>query len=310
MSRNRRKGAFTLVELLVVIAVISVLAALLLPALQGALESARRISCLSQHRQVSLATTFFADDHDDHLPRVVEDWQSGNRDLVSDGNTTNFYCGITSYSWGQGRKWCGGANFRHRNGPNNQCIGFGALLGKGYVDDPALMWCPTFIRPPLREGPSALIGQWHWDYRGTLLNNSSEEINPYEDIWGAIERGEDDWVPAGVRGTYFTGIAQHWWPQPHPTFLTRTVVANNYREDWCSPLYTSCMNFGIRADTFERTAHRLDGVNGAFYDGSARWIMRQEVGVGPLDFETATGGGSYYHRNPAVQKWGRRDARP
>jgi prepilin-type N-terminal cleavage/methylation domain-containing protein len=306
MRRNRH--AFTLVELLVVIAVISVLASLLLPALQAAMESARRIVCLSQHRQVSLATTFFADDHDDHLPRVVKDWESGNRDLVSDGGTTNGYCNITSYQFGQGGKHCGGANFR-RDG--DECVGFGALLGKGYVDDPALMWCPTFIRPPLIEGPSGYIVRWHWDYRGTLLTGASREVNPYEDIWGAIERGEDDWAPAyGIYGDYFTGIAQHWWPQPHPTFLTRTVVANNYREDWCSPLYTSCMNNGIRADTFERTAHRLDGVNGAFYDGSARWITRQEVGVGPLDFETATAGSPYHQRDPAVQKWGREDARP
>jgi len=53
-----RRG-FTLVELLVVIAVVSVLVALLLPAIQAARESARRAVCQSNLRQVGLALTAF-----------------------------------------------------------------------------------------------------------------------------------------------------------------------------------------------------------------------------------------------------------
>jgi len=50
------------VELLVVIAIISVLAALLLPALQGALESARRVACLGQTRQMHFVWEFYVGD--------------------------------------------------------------------------------------------------------------------------------------------------------------------------------------------------------------------------------------------------------
>jgi len=60
--------AFTLIELLVVIAIIAILAAMLLPVLSRAKESGRRISCLNNLKQLSLAAQVFVDDNGGNYP--------------------------------------------------------------------------------------------------------------------------------------------------------------------------------------------------------------------------------------------------
>ncbi|MBX3733643.1 MAG: prepilin-type N-terminal cleavage/methylation domain-containing protein [Verrucomicrobiae bacterium] len=65
---RRGFAGFTLIELLVAVAILAILAGLMLPALAGARERARRAACLNNVRQFTLAALVYAGDHQQTLP--------------------------------------------------------------------------------------------------------------------------------------------------------------------------------------------------------------------------------------------------
>ena len=67
-EKMKRNKGFTLIELLVVIAIIAILSSLILPVLSRAREQARRAVCMSNLRQIGIATFLYADDYDGRVP--------------------------------------------------------------------------------------------------------------------------------------------------------------------------------------------------------------------------------------------------
>ena len=79
-----RKG-FTLIELLVVIAIIAILAAILFPVFARAREKARQSSCLSNVKQLALATLMYCQDYDEMIPYDDLDYDGSGDEAAGDG---------------------------------------------------------------------------------------------------------------------------------------------------------------------------------------------------------------------------------
>jgi prepilin-type N-terminal cleavage/methylation domain-containing protein/prepilin-type processing-associated H-X9-DG protein len=109
---NKQTNAFTLVELCVVVAIIGVLTAILLPAVQVAREAARRLRCLNNMKQIGIAEHNFADVNGTYTPGGigrrgmtkhvgVGTWKNpNNTDLTKPADPTyaDKRNGITEYS--------------------------------------------------------------------------------------------------------------------------------------------------------------------------------------------------------------------
>ncbi len=87
-TRYARSQGFTLIEMLVVIAIIAILSSLIVPSVNGALRAAKRVSCASSLRQSGLAIMMYAGDNNNFLPAMRHGGWSGNDGSISDGPAT------------------------------------------------------------------------------------------------------------------------------------------------------------------------------------------------------------------------------
>ena len=152
--RKRKAFGFTLIELLVVIAIIAILAALLMPALELARESARRVACLDQLRQISLATIMFANDREGYLPTNSEHqglWFGGYSPDGSGQSMDFARYGLKADEWHVSSLW------------GTTVMG---TKGYGYLSGNHLMACPSrtdHYGPPTVMPWDMVVAQQKWN---------------------------------------------------------------------------------------------------------------------------------------------------
>jgi prepilin-type N-terminal cleavage/methylation domain-containing protein len=89
LGDTRARRAFTLVELLAVITIIAILAALLLPALAQGRAHAKRVQCIHQLQQLGAGFHLFAHDHNNQFPMAVPMASGGSLEFAQNGYLVN-----------------------------------------------------------------------------------------------------------------------------------------------------------------------------------------------------------------------------
>jgi len=154
VSTNRRANAFTLIELLVVIAIIAILAAILFPVFAQAREAARKTSCLSNLKQLTLGANMYQADYDGRLVVGGYDCEDFARNISIPGCSENNPVPTLQWQW----------------------------VIQPYVKNLQIFRCPSDPRPEENSLISYGINNWGTDPDNRSGKNEAVLVRPAETV--------------------------------------------------------------------------------------------------------------------------------
>jgi prepilin-type N-terminal cleavage/methylation domain-containing protein/prepilin-type processing-associated H-X9-DG protein len=306
----RRRG-FTLIELLVVIAIIGILAAMLFPVFARARESARKIQCLSNVKNVAMAMNMYFADYDRFPPGEVD--ANVNAWFENCGGDTSPGC--CSSQANPYLRWPVILDEYIKNRdiwkcPSAKIVTYPKII-YGSTD-----WFKEFLLDPTGKCPCGLA--WPNGWGGTVTDNNTNADNcvqpgagtgavafgiaPYENNVGASLSVVDDpakyvFVADSVNVPFFGKVEQIAYPD-----ICRVQWADNLSgrctADWVNCSWTT--DCGISQDQItkfwtdpsyrSRYTRHMGGTNLGFLDGHARWMAADTIvaGAGNGDLQGLT----------------------
>lgn len=233
-----KKSGFTLVELLVVAAVIALLTSLLLPALGKARESASRTVCASNMRQNHVALSLYYSDFNNKWPQNSD--YSGNGNVFLDNPYNKNLPFLNNQS-------VYGATHGALNPYSNS--GLSLLYGLDYVKTPKTFACPS-LQPKFYDLVfTTFVTGYH--YRVNCVDNTiyvNKLADPYNPDFAWAEFNQ---------------------PSPQSASPLRSGITNNWQRVMLSDFF---MDYRYDPSYAGHAAHRATGYNLLAFSGSVTWM--------------------------------------
>lgn len=247
MKRNR---FFSLIELLVVVAVISILASLLMPSLRNAISTSEKLTCLTNMRSIFTGVSLYSSDYYSYYPGGHYD----NSYSAYDNSMVSVYTRSTTNK--------------------HQAVNLGLLLYHDYFSHFDELHCPTeneLIYAPLSKEIATTVERTQKGFKAAIDNTSSKATFQYTSYAyrGTAYRNSEQFIAHGpIPGTY-SSTGKYYFE------YLKKENNNPCTDNTCGKYHS---RIALISDDFtvstsngwgeQINAHHKDGINVVFTDGS------------------------------------------